>query len=232
MTVERLLSDLVALLDVEDDDATDEMSERVLAVQESVRPGIPAWASSGCANHRGVVSTMSEQYVLLVEVDTRAAGGRAPAVTEAIGDTGATRSLIDMELARSMGLPIQRAKGTDCGTYFGPGSEERPYVGRVIGPITLRFNKEVTIELRELKVIAHNEPLLLIGADVLCGGRSGWSYRSIGVGPTGRGVLTFANGRRTVAVPLVNAPVYGRPRFVSSPDTIADTGGPAPAANP
>ena len=60
MTVERLLSDLVALLNVEDDDATDETSERVLAVQESVWPGIPAWASSGCANHRGVVSTTSE----------------------------------------------------------------------------------------------------------------------------------------------------------------------------
>ena len=27
--------------------------------------------------------------------------------------------------------------------------------------------------------------------------------------------MTFANGHRTVALPLVNAPVYGQPRFAS-----------------
>ena len=66
-----------------------------------------------------------------------------------------------------------------------------------------------------MKVIAHNKPLLLIGADILCGGRAGWSYRSLGVGLSGKGVVTFANGRRTVALPLVNTPVYGQPHFAS-----------------
>ena len=67
-----------------------------------------------------------------------------------------------------------------------------------------------------MKVIAHNKPLLLIGSDILCGGRVGWSYRSLGMGPSGKGVVTFANKCRTVALPLVNAPVYSQPRFVSS----------------
>ena len=83
------------------------------------------------------------------------------------------------------------------------------------GPVTLHFGKEVVIEHQELKVILHSKPFLLLGADVLCEGRTGWSYCSIGVGATSWGVVTFANGRRTVALPLVNAPVYGRPCFVS-----------------
>ena len=68
-----------------------------------------------------------------------------------------------------------------------------------------------------MKLIHHAEPLLLIGADVLCGGRIGWTYRAMGVGTGGKGMIIFANGKRTVLLPLVNAPVLGRPRFVSPP---------------
>ena len=70
-----------------------------------------------------------------------------------------------------------------------------------------------------MKLIHHAEPLLLIGADVLCGGRIGWTYRAMGVGAGGKGMIIFANGKRTVSLPLVNAPVLGRPWFVSPPPT-------------
>ena len=98
----------------------------------------------------------------------------------------------------------------------------------------LRFGKEVQLELRELKLIHHSEPLLLIGADVLCGGRAGWTYRAMGVGAAGKGMIIFANGRRTVSLPLVNAPMLGRPRFVSpapatSTATVASAPDPPPA---
>ena len=39
----------------------------------------------------------------------------------------------------------------------------------------------------------------------------------MGVGAGGKGMIIFANGKRTVSLPLVNAPVLGRPRFVSPP---------------
>ena len=97
-------------------------------------------------------------------------------------------------------LPVQLARGSEYGTYFGPGPEEHPYAGCIVGPVTLSFGQEVAIKLREIKVIAHNKLLLLIGADILCGGRAGWSYRSLGVGPSSKGVVPFANGRRTVAL--------------------------------
>ena len=50
---------------------------------------------------------------------------------------------------------------------------EKPYAGKIAGPVVMRFGKDVVLELREVKLIHHVEPLLLIGADVLCGGREG-----------------------------------------------------------
>ena len=74
-----------------------------------------------------------------------------------------------------------------------------------------------------MKLIHHAEPLLLIGADVLCGGRIGWTYRAMGVGAGGKGIIIFANGKRTVSLPLVTTPVFGRPQFVSPLPATAHT---------
>ena len=128
---------------------------------------------------------------------------------------GATHTLMDMATAQGVGLTMETAHGLEFGMYFGPGSKEKPYVGRVVGPVVLHFGKDVWVELREMKLIHHAKPLLLIGADVLCGGRVGWTYRAMGVGAGGKGMIIFTNGKCTVSLPLVNAPVLGRPRFVS-----------------
>ena len=72
-----------------------------------------------------------------------------------------------------------------------------------------------------MKVIHHAEPLLLIGVDMLCGGQIGWTYRAMGVGAEGKGMIIFANGKCTVSLPLVNAPMLGRLRFVLPPPTAA-----------
>ena len=62
---------------------------------------------------------------------------------EGIGDTGATRTLMDMATARGVGLTMETAHGLGFGMYFGPGSKEKPYAGRVVGPVVLRFGKDV-----------------------------------------------------------------------------------------
>ena len=83
--------------------------------------------------------------------------------------------------------------------------------------------------MRELKLIHHSEPLLLIGTNVLCGGRAGWTYRAMGVGAAGKGMIIFANGKCTVSLPLINAPMLGHPRYVSpAPATSAATVASAP----
>ena len=66
-----------------------------------------------------------------------------------------------------MSLPMAVAQGSEYGTYFSPGSVEKPYVGQVAGPVCIRLLGEVDLEVAELKVIHHVEPLVLIGADVL-----------------------------------------------------------------
>ena len=81
-------------------------SDLLHVVQDHVPTGLPAWALAGAANCYGLVTTTSEQYVLLVEINVPAANGQGPVVTEAIGDAGSTQSLIDLDLARKMGLPV------------------------------------------------------------------------------------------------------------------------------
>ena len=36
-----------------------------------------------------------------------------------------------------MGLLLALALDNEYGTYFGPGSEERPYAGKVVGPVRI-----------------------------------------------------------------------------------------------
>ena len=88
--------------------------------------------------------TTSDQYIILVEIASAGHGGKGrPVVLEGIGDTGATRTLMDMATARGVGLTMETVHGLEFGTYFGPGSKEKPYAGRVVGPVVLHFGKEV-----------------------------------------------------------------------------------------
>ena len=114
---ECLLADLVVLLDV-DDDASESAKKPVYAVQESALTELPPWASPSVENHRVLVTMTSEQYILLVVME--ATGGRGSAVTEAIGNTGATRSLIDLDLVQHLGLLLQLARAPNMGRISDP----------------------------------------------------------------------------------------------------------------
>ena len=105
--------------------------------------GLPLWAWWDARNFCNTVVTTSDQYVILVEVILGQQNCPPPVVMEGIGDTGTTCSLMDLETVHRVGLQIEVAQGSEFGTYFGPGSRERPYAGRVVGPVVLRFGKEV-----------------------------------------------------------------------------------------
>ena len=127
-------------------------------------------------------------------------------MTEAIADTGGAKSLIDVRSAQKMGLPVTLAQDREFGTFYGPGSVERAYAGIVAVPVPVRFSADVVLYIRELKVIQHSEPIMLIGVDVLCSGHLGWDFRGIGPGHDGRGFISFACGRKNRTVPLLRAP--------------------------
>ena len=118
-----------------------------------------------------------------------------------------------------MSLPVAVVQGSEYGTYFGPGSVEKLCAGWIAGAVCNRLSGEVELEVAELKVIHHVEPLILIDAGVLCGGHKGWSFRLMGLAASGGELITFAKGHHTSSILLVNAPMLGHPKFVSAAPT-------------
>ena len=119
LSVEQLFDDLLVLLDEEpSEDAP--VPDRILMTQDkgtAVTRGLPTWAHPEAQNHRSYVVTTSDQYVILVEIASAGQGGkRRPVMLEGIGDTGATRTLMDMATARGVGLTVETAHGLEFGT--------------------------------------------------------------------------------------------------------------------
>lgn len=134
--------------------------------KQSTKPdvSVPWWCPDRTINARGCISIASDQYVARVLMDN--------ILIEAIADTGGSRSLIDYDTARTLGLSVQKASAEkSCGSYYGPGGKLQKYYGIVEGPIAVQFDDQVVLKLQHLKVVRHPEPLLLFGADLLCAGR-------------------------------------------------------------
>ena len=72
------------------------------------------------------------------------------AITEALGDTGGARSLIDLGTATAMDFKVQYAWVAEFGTFYGPGGKEQTYLGVVKGPILLFFLADMVVYLHEL----------------------------------------------------------------------------------
>ena len=146
LSVEQLFDNLLVLLDGEpSEDAP--VPDSILTVQDKgmvLTHGLPTWAHLEAQSHHSHVVTTSDQYVILVEIASAGPGGKGrPVMLEGIRDTGTTRTLTDMVTTRAVGLTEETAHGLEFGTYFGPGSKEKPYVGRVVGPVVLHFGKDV-----------------------------------------------------------------------------------------
>ena len=93
-------------------------------------------------------------------------------LTLAIIDIGSYKTIMDVGTARMLGLPVREAKGGDCGTYSVPGTgRSNCYAGVVDGPAVLQLGVGVAFQVHGLKLIDHPHPLMLIGSDLLSGGR-------------------------------------------------------------
>ena len=97
-------------------------------------------------------------------------------------DTGSCKTLMCENTARSLGLTVEKARGEEFGTYRVPGGNDaRGYVGVVRGPVVIKFSEAVEFEVTNLRVLSHPAPLLLIGSDLLRGGRdkSAWNFNGL-----------------------------------------------------
>lgn len=131
----------------------------------------------------------------------------------AIVDSGSYKTIMDVGMARILGLPIREAKQGDCGTYSVPGTgRSNCYAGVVEGEVKLQLAPGVTYAIQGLKLIDHPHPIVLVGSDVLSGGRGAgqWNYTGLrletDVQGMVKGLICFAKDGEHVEEELVNVP--------------------------
>ena len=84
------------------------------------------------------------------------------------------------------------------------------YKGRIVGPITIRFNDEVVLHVPKIKIVEGTEPLILIGVDLMATASpspptSGvWEFELIGIDSKIKvRFLHFTADSKTRTVPLL-----------------------------
>lgn len=63
----------------------------------------------------------------------------------AIVDSGSYKTIMDLGMARILGLPVREASQGDCGTFATPGTDRSNcYAGVVEGDVELKLADDVT----------------------------------------------------------------------------------------
>ncbi len=129
-----------------------------------------------------------------------------------IVDTGAHRTVICTGMARTMGLVVN-TEAKNYGKFSVPGSDAiHAYAGVVAGDTLLYLNERVLAKVNNLRVIQHPHPFMLLGSDVLRGGRplNTWNFAALRVKTVGlnhvEASLEFEVAGQTITIPLPHAP--------------------------
>ena len=123
-------------------------------------------------------------------------------------------------MCAALGIKYEEAVNGNCGTYAVPGTGHSNYYAGVIRDRTcIKFGPSVSFAVTGMKVIHHPHNLLLIGADLLCGGRPEgmWNFggiKQVSKGSTCTGVICFEKDGVTEECELRHVPVH--PPAVSS----------------
>ena len=100
-----------------------------------------------------------------------------------IVDTGAHRTILDSVMARELGLTV-KTDNLQCGKFSVPGSEAaHSYAGVIKGNTTLNIGECLAAWVENMRVIKHPHIFVLLGADVLSGGRisNSWNFTGMRV---------------------------------------------------
>ena len=165
----------------------------------------PPWAKRTGPNCRGRVDPGPHHYLAVVTI--------SGATVEGIVDTGACRTMMDLDTAKALGLPTEerdpKKQEAPFGRFHGPDGVPRPYEGRIGGGVYLRFSDKVALRIPEVKLIRSGGPLFLIGTDILGPRKEGWTFLNVGYDPKDMvGTLTFGKNKGSVreVVELAQAP--------------------------
>ena len=139
----------------------------------------PQWASEEAEDMLDMVPHSTAHYMATVEINKK--------LINLIVDTGGARTMMDRRVAESLGLPIDKAsKKKRYGSYWGPGGKETYYWGRVQGPVTVKVAEGVELSLKEIKIIEHGEPIMILGTDTLVDSEDCWRFCWVGLHPSER----------------------------------------------
>ncbi len=115
-------------------------------------------------------------------------------------------------MAAALGLQVRKDPG--CGKFSVPGSEAvHEYAGIVEGTTVLQLGGGIFAGVKNMRVIEHPHSFLLLGADVLSGGKDNrhWNFAGLRVKTLAGGQveasLLFEQGPREVSILLPHAPV-------------------------
>ena len=130
-------------------------------------------------------------------------------VVEAILDTGGAKTIVSHDLAHNLNWEVETPpKGKSFGSYLGLGGKPTQYFGHILGPVGIRFGPDIVVNIWEIKVVEHVDPLFLIGEDILCGGSGGQNtcFNSIQALGGGHREVEFTMGPSTKTAALHWAP--------------------------
>ena len=95
-------------------------------------------------------------------------------VVEAIINTRGAKPIISRDLPHDLNWEVETPpKGKNFGSYLGLGGKPTRYFGHIPGPVGIRLSPDIVVNVWEIKVVEHADPLFLIGVDILCGGSEG-----------------------------------------------------------
>ena len=139
--------------------------------------------------------------------------------------------MMNIDWAKKLGLTIQQTdREVHYGSWSSPGDKPQYYVGHVPGPVLVRFDAQVVIPLAEVKLIQTNEPLILVGSDLMAppAVKKGWKFKDIGYDEHDIGTIRFhkCSSCRTRAIPLMAWPTIHPEMSAPCPYTAAPTKAP------
>ena len=70
-----------------------------------------------------------------------------------------------------MRLDVTPMNNGNFGSYSSPSYCPKPYAGIAHGPVDLQFSWEVMLRVPFVQVIQSEKPQIIVGIDLLCGGR-------------------------------------------------------------
>ena len=97
---------------------------------------------------------------------------------------GRARTMIDEATTMLANLPIiQASKEWDFGWFYGPRGKATCYAGIVEGPVYLRFLKDISRTLPEMKILKNKELIVLIGMDMIVvpADNKAWHFAHVGL---------------------------------------------------